>query len=231
MRCRSSALVRRMLCVFGASTALWGEIKYIKGEPTDAISFDSPALLAIIARLWWRYGSLRQEAHDSWVCCRLIAFASTALFGGQLEAISVGDPVAGFIEATSDENNTAQLTGWPPISAAEWKLRQTRSFPGDGFEVNGDALAVLPAVASGRFGHTPPPNVSYARLHGHKVPKYFDMPIGPDPDAQGRQREPRNSPERRMRDRFHRKQAERRAASLSASAPASRQPRWGAPPA
>ena len=97
-----------------------------------------------------------------------------------METIVVGDPVSGLVEATSGTLLTAQLTGWGKISAAEWKLTHPRSFPDDGFELNGDALATLPAIAATSFGHTHPPNVGYARLHGHKVPKYFDQPVGPD---------------------------------------------------
>ena len=51
-------------------------------------------MLTIIVRLWWKYGTLRQEGHDSWVYCRMLAFTSTALFDGQLEVICVGDPIS-----------------------------------------------------------------------------------------------------------------------------------------
>ena len=97
-----------------------------------------------------------------------------------METIVIGDPISGLVEATSGTLLTAQLTGWNKISAAEWKLMHPRSFPEDGFDLNGDALATLPAIAATSFGHTHPPNVGYARLHGHKVPKYFDQPVGPD---------------------------------------------------
>lgn len=79
------------------------------------------------------------------------AFASTALFDGSMQELVVGDPVSGLIEATSGDNLTAQLTGWEPISAAEWKLRHPRSFHEDGFEPNGDALEALPAISSVEF--------------------------------------------------------------------------------
>ena len=172
--------------------------------------------------MWWRYGTLRQESRDSWAYCRLPAFAITALLDGQTQVISVGRPVSGFLEAARGDKNTAQLTGRPPISASGWKLRHPRPFPGDVIDVNGGAL--LPDVASGGYGHTHPPNVPFARLRGHKVPKYFDMPIGPDPANLGRQREHRNSPERRLLERFRRKQAGKRAAAY-------RHPRRRAPPA
>ena len=71
-----------------------GEIKYVKDEPSGVICFESPAMLAIIVRLWWKYGTLRQEARDSWIYCRMLAYASTALFDGQLEIIRVGDPIS-----------------------------------------------------------------------------------------------------------------------------------------
>ena len=53
---------------------------------------------------------------------RYLASASTALFGGQMETISTGDPVTGVMEATSGNLQTAQLSGWGGISVAEWKL-------------------------------------------------------------------------------------------------------------
>ena len=232
-----------------------GEIKLIKDEPTDEIDFHSPALLTIITKVWWRYGSLKAEQHDSWIWCRLLtfefphcssrhliwelthtAFTGTALFDGSMETLVVGDPVAGLIEATSGSLLTAQLSGWDKTTAAEWKLLPPRSFlddgPYGGLELNGDALATLPAIAAENFGHTHAPNVGYARLHGHKVPKYFDQPVGPD-DARERASSSaaRTSPERRLRERFYRKQAEKRATALAAQKAANRPIRTKAPPA
>ena len=48
-----------------------GEIKFIKDEPGDAISFDSPAFVAVIVQLWRRYGNSRQEQVGSWIFCRI----------------------------------------------------------------------------------------------------------------------------------------------------------------
>ena len=159
--------------------------------------------------------------------------------------IGGGGPVSGLIEATSGSLLTAQLTGWNKLSAAEWKLTQPRSFPddcdrfsnvcepiqGDGFGLNGDSLATLPAISAENFGQAHPPNVGYARTHGRKVPKYFGQSIGPGKD--GRERlsssAPRTSPERRLRERFYRKQAEKLDDNLAVQA--ARQPRVKAPPA
>ena len=138
----------------------------------------------------------------------------------------VGDPVSGLIEATSGDNLTAQLTGWPPISAGEWKLRHPRSFHEDGIDTNGDALAALPAISSENSGHARPPNVGYARLHGRKVRKYFAQPPA-EKNGRGRSPEPRNSHERGVRERFYKKQADKRAA---ASAARHRPPLFKAPP-
>ena len=160
------------------------------------------------------------------------AFASTALFDGSMQELVVGDPVSGLIEATSGDNLTAQLTGWEPISAAEWKLRHPRSFHEGGFELIGDALASLPAISSGHFGHTRPPNVGYSRTRGRQAPKYFDQPVGPVKDGRGRgsSQAPRNSPERRIRGRFYKKQAGKLDAALSAAASRRRHPMFKAPP-
>ena len=48
-----------------------GEIKFIDDEPGDLISFDSPALVAVVVKLWWRYGNSWQEQFDSWISCRI----------------------------------------------------------------------------------------------------------------------------------------------------------------
>ena len=82
-----------------------GEIKLIKDEPTDVIGFHSPAMLTLVTKIWWRYGTLKAEAHDSWVWCRLLTFESPC----------------GFSYITSRGFNT-----WPlqarPSSTAKWKL-------------------------------------------------------------------------------------------------------------
>ena len=56
-----------------------GEIRCIKDGHEDEISVDSPASVAVIVNLSRRYGSLREELHDSWAYCLLWAFTSTAL--------------------------------------------------------------------------------------------------------------------------------------------------------
>ena len=219
----------RFRCIYGYV----GEIKFIKDEPDGLISFESPALVAVIVKLWRRYGSEQKEQFGSWAFCRLLAFASTALFEGSTQVVTVGDPVSGIIEATSGSLMTAKMTGWAPVTAAEWKLRQTRSFHEDGFELNGDALATLPAIAADNFGYMHHPNVPYARTHGHKEPKYFDTPAPPAERGRnsGSSPAPRNSPERRLRERFYKKQAGKKAAPLASSADKQGRPaRMKAPP-
>ena len=49
-----------------------GEIKLIKDLPSGAIDFDSPAMLAIIAKVWWRYGPHKAETRDRWAWRRLL---------------------------------------------------------------------------------------------------------------------------------------------------------------
>ena len=137
-----------------------------------------------------------------------------------MQELVVGGPASGLIDDTYGDNLTAKLTGWAPISAAGWKLRHPRSFQEDGVELNGDALASPPAISSGNFGNAHPPNVGYARLRGRKVPKYFDQPVGHEKDGRGRGSSPapRNSPERRLRGRFYKKQDVKLDADLSDAA-------------
>ena len=70
------------------------------------------------------------------------------------------------IEATHGVHLAAQLSGWGPVSAAEWKLRSPRTFFNDGFEINGDSLAVSPALPKGI-----PPNTTFPtrRMLGRMV--------------------------------------------------------------
>lgn len=84
---------------------------------------------------------------------RVQAFASTSAFRNHPELISVGDPASGFLEATSGARVTAQLTGWGPVGSDEWRFRQPQSFRDTGFELNGDAVAVLPKLSMMRFLH------------------------------------------------------------------------------
>ena len=51
-----------------------GEIKFIEGEPEDEISFDPPAMIAIVVKLWWRYGSARADQNDGWAFCWILPF-------------------------------------------------------------------------------------------------------------------------------------------------------------
>ena len=138
----------------------------------------------------------------------------------------MGDPISGSVEATNGEHQKAQLTGWAPISAEGWELRHPLSFPAEGFRLNGDSLDVLPDLANGNFAHYRLPTVQHARLHGPRGPKYCATPTDPSavPAAErslvgrGRSPAPRNSPERRMRERYYAKLDSEKAAHLEDAA-------------
>ena len=51
-----------------------GAIKFINDEHQDEISFDSPAMIAIIVKLWWRSGSTRAEGNHIWAFFRIFRF-------------------------------------------------------------------------------------------------------------------------------------------------------------
>ena len=199
------------------------EIKYHPEETKDVITFETPAAATAVLKLWWRYGNLTAEAHDSWLYCRILACTSTAAFEGQFELFNDGGPISGIPEATNGARQTAQLTGWGPVSAAEWKLRSPSTFIDDGFELDGDALAFLPSVAKDNFAHFHLPNAAYARMSGSLAPKYMTYPAGPPAPSdakggrmRGRSATPRNSAGRRMRDRNYAKADGKKSSMLSA---------------
>ena len=87
-----------------------------------------------------------------------------------------------------------------------------RTFPDPDIELNGRALDSLPALAKTNFANYHLPNVPYARLFGPRKPKYFE-PFANDQAAKataarvrGRSSMPKNSPERRTRERLHAEQ-------------------------
>lgn len=157
----SDSLSVRYRCVYGYI----GEIKFSPDDDSRLMTPETPAFLQIVVKLWWKYGNLPAEQHDSFAFCRLNAILSTEAFDGRTILRRVGDPVAGFSEAISGAQLSAQLTGWGPISAAEWQSRQPQSFPAfGGFELNGDAIAVLPKLGARNSPNTISQRPHYARL-------------------------------------------------------------------
>ena len=143
-----------------------GGVAYLQEGPEIPIACKTPARVQAVAKLWWRYGCLREGRADNCCYCRVVAFASTTSFEGESVVLTVGDPISGVIEAASGSYTTAQLSGWKPVMAAERNLRSPRTFPEDGFELNGDAIAALPALSKENFGHCRVPNVPFARMYG-----------------------------------------------------------------
>lgn len=48
-----------------------GEIKFTNDEPEDEISRDPPAMITIVVKPCWRYGSTRAEQNGRWALCRI----------------------------------------------------------------------------------------------------------------------------------------------------------------
>ena len=205
-----------------------GEIKYLQEADSNGdllpITVETPAMVQDVTKLRWRYGSLREEAYGSCLFCRVVAFTSTAAFSEPSVVLAVGGPISGLIEATRGDHLDELLSAWCPVSAAEWKLRSLRTFPDSGIELNGDAVASLPALTRTNFPNYHLPNVPYARLYGPRKPKYFE-PFSNDPDAKAtasrvrcRSSSPKNPPGRRMRDRFYAMQALQASQNIAAAA-------------
>ena len=154
-----------MRFAFGVYTANVGEITYMQEDEKMPIACSAPARIQAVAKLWRRYGPMREEALESCCYCRVVAPASAAAFEGESVVLTAGGPISGVLEATSGAHPTDQLSGWNPDSAAEWELRSPRTFPDGGLELNGDAISALPALARDHFGRYRPPNVPYARLY------------------------------------------------------------------
>ena len=201
-----------------------GEISRLQERAEIPIAVRTPARIQAVVKLWWRYVPIREEAYDSCLCVLVIAFASTAAYDVESKLLTVGDPIAGLIEASSSDHAAAQLLERTPISAAEWKLSPPRTVIGHGFELNGDAIGTPPDLAKGDFGHFHLPNAPSARLYGFWDPKYLD-PYVKEPAAAAASRarserprdrpsSPKNSPERRMRERYYARVAAKKDAAL-----------------
>ena len=222
-----------------------GEISYLQEDKEIPITVRTPARIQAVVRLWWRYGPMLEERRDSWLYVRIVAFARTAAFAEESAILSVGDPIAGVIEASSGDHDTAQLSGWHPFRLMSGSCAPPRTFPDEGFELNGDSIAALPALAKDNFAHFKLPHVPFDRLYGFWEPKYLD-PFSKAPLLAGRRSRsadrdmarpssPRNSPERRLRERYYAKVAQKKADNLDAAAkcaraPAPAPPSFEAPP-
>ena len=230
----------------GGRTVIWGEIAYFQDDPGIPIACKTPTRIQALVILWWLYVFLKEARLDSWRYCRVIAVASTDAFEDESVVLPVREPIPGIIEATSGNYTTAQLTGWKPVAAAEWKLRSPRTFPDGVFELNGDAIAAPPALANDPFGHIHVPNVPFARLYGCFDPKYIDPYVKEPAVTAARTRlrsdgphralssSPKNPPERRLSGRYCAKIAAKKAELLAAASKASpsamQKPRTKAPP-
>ena len=212
-----------------------GEIAYLQDDPQIPVTVRSSARIQAVFKVWWRYGCLNEERHDSWCFVRLPAYTSTAAFDDESIILTVGDPISGVIEASSSDHGAAQLSGWQPISDAEWKLRSPRTFIEGGFELNGDSIAALPALAVGNFAHFHVPHVPFARMYGFWEPKYLDPYVKAPEMAALRSRSavrerartstPKNSPGRRLRGRYYAKIAQKKDDPLAAAAAAQPNPK------
>ena len=217
-----------------------GGISYIQEGQKIPITVRAPARIQAVVKLWWMYGPMNEERHDSCCFVRLVAFTGTAAFDAESAVLTVGDPVTGLIEASRSDRDTARLSVWEPIPAVEWELRPPRTFPEDGFELNGDAIAALPALAKDNFAHFRAPNVPFARMYGFWGPKYLGPYFMAPAVAAMRSRSagrdrarsstPKNSLGLRLRERYYAKIAKKKADLLAETAKTHRAPRVKAHP-
>ena len=135
------AYARRYRWVFGYV----GDIQLA----VEARGTATPTQLTIVAMIPWRYGNdAKIETEDSFIFCRIDAFASKALLtiGGRILSfptpifasdpaviIRVGDPVSGFLEPSPGDSKSAQLTGWgklmsPPVKGLVMKRTPLQLF-------------------------------------------------------------------------------------------------------
>ena len=124
----------------------------------------TPALLQVVLKIPFRYGISSHERENSWVFCRVNAWASQAAFAGSAgRLVRVADPVCGFIEPTSTEKDSAQLIAWDLCDPAVWKMAAPASVPSY-FEINPNALFRLPQLGAENFLYVRFPKTNYAFL-------------------------------------------------------------------
>ena len=107
---------------------------------------DSPFLVTIVAKLFFRYGGTLDEDSDSHIFARVNAFTSKAVIGKSYQSIRLGMSVCGYLAPADSKYSSAQLNCWPPSSFLEWKTAAPRSFFADGICIEHDAIYHLPLL-------------------------------------------------------------------------------------
>ena len=123
----SGDYARRFRRIFGYA----GDIQLA----VEARGTATPTRLQVVAIPPWRYGNDPIENDESFIFCRVGAFASKSLLtvGGQEFlhcaptfsptplSSSRGDPVVGFLETSPGGAKSAQLTGWGKTDVLTWQ--------------------------------------------------------------------------------------------------------------
>ena len=211
-----------------------GEIKITESDFTE-----TGAQLQIVVFLPWRYGAEPEETCNSWIYARLNCYTSTAAFSEPYRMIKLGSAVCGFLEASTSEYGSAQLTGWDLVSTEEWLRVSENTFP-PAFDLYKDAIFKLPQLACANLATFYPPNAPYLFVRSPSVPKYFQNQasreaynnrhrafegIPPPPPREERPRPPSASPGRRRRQRSYRRYSSSSSSSRSSSLPSLRRHR------
>ena len=111
----------------------------------------TPSLLQFVVKVPWRYGISTVVKENSWLVFRINAFSPHSAFSGAWEGlVRIGGPVAGFVEPTSGDTESAQLIAWGLCDPAVWKMAAPAAIPCY-FELNPNALYRLPQLGAGRF--------------------------------------------------------------------------------
>lgn len=89
--------------------AVFGYVAFMS-EKEDQVGTAPPLCAQIVLKLPFRYGTAPWETEDSFIFCRLNAFASKACLPVASQPIGLGSVVHGAIEKPHTEHDTAQLT-------------------------------------------------------------------------------------------------------------------------
>ena len=133
----------------------YGYISSIK--VTDSFDTGSPFCAQVILRLPYRFGVTAHETQNSWVFCRVNAFASCACLPSSAQAVRVGMPVCGLVAKSSKTYETAQLAGWSTTTAEDWKLLSRDTFSFMGLELSIQDVYRLPALRQKYFPYPAQP--------------------------------------------------------------------------
>ena len=96
---------------------------------TESKDAGSPFGAPVILRVPFRYGDSPFEAENSCLYCRVNAFASCDYLPSSAQAVRIGMPVCGVVSKSSLDYHTAQLVGWDPTTASDWKLLSPDACP------------------------------------------------------------------------------------------------------